>query len=313
MSEQVMSAQAPLRERTSAYLHDLQSRLCAQLGDLDGVGDFKPDGWGHPGGGGGITAVLTDGDLFEQAVVNTSTVWGEFEAAALRELGGVERHFFATGISVILHPRSPMVPTVHANARYFERGRDAWFGGVSDLTPYYPYKEDAIHFHRHWKAVCDRHDPGYYARFKRWCDEYFSLAHRGEMRGIGGIFFDDLRDDLGKIFAFVHDFGDSFLEAYVPIAQRRRGEPYGERERQFQLYRRGRYAEFNLLYDRGTRFGLVTRGRTESILAALPPLARWQYNWQPPTGSREAQAAAFFQPHDWIAEGEGRVAPPPET
>jgi coproporphyrinogen III oxidase len=288
--------------RVQDWVDELQRDLIRELEHLDGAGRFVLDVWQRPGGGGGVTAVITNGALFERAGVNHSAVWGDFSDIALERMGGKERRFFATGISLVLHPHNPMVPTVHANFRYFERGDDAWFGGGSDLTPYYPYEEDARHFHRALKAVCDRHDPSYYKRFKAWCDDYFLLPHRGEMRGVGGIFFDDLRTDLEKTFAFARDCGAGFLESYIPIVQRRRNEPYGERERQFQLYRRGRYVEFNLIYDRGTSFGLATQGRTESILMSLPPLARWEYDWTPEPGSREEAALRFLQPRDWAAE-----------
>jgi len=194
-----------------------------------------------------------------------------------------------------------MVPTLHANFRYLERGSGAWFGGGSDLTPYYPYEEDVRYFHATWKSVCERHDAAFYPKFKRWCDEYFYIPHRGEMRGVGGIFFDSLSGDLEKTFAFVSAcMRTGVMPAYAPILARRRGEPSGERERAFQLYRRGRYVEFNLVYDRGTAFGLATSGRAESILMSLPPLARWEYDWQPEPGSREAAAAAYFQPRAWL-------------
>ena len=286
-------------QRVQAWVLATQRALIDELERMDGHGRFALDQWRRPGGGGGTSAVMTGGDLFEQAGVNYSAVWGEFGDDALARMGGTERRFYATGVSVVLHPKSPMVPTVHANYRYFERGADAWFGGGSDLTPYYPYEEDARHFHRAWKRVCDQHDTAYYPRFKQWCDEYFYLPHRAEMRGIGGIFFDDLRGDLEETFAFVRDCAAAFVPAYAPIVQRRHNEPYGERERAFQLYRRGRYVEFNLLYDRGTSFGLATHGRTESILMSLPPLARWQYQWMPEPGSREATSVQYFQPRDW--------------
>ncbi len=289
-----------LGRRAQAFFESLQTSLCEQLERLDATSQFQLDRWVRPGGGGGLTAVLAGDGLFEKAGVNTSAVWGEFDDAALRKLGGTERRFFAAGLSLVLHPLSPMVPTVHANLRYFQRGDDAWFGGGSDLTPYYPHEEDAIHFHRTWKGVCDKHDPSYYSRFKPWCDQYFFIPHRGETRGVGGIFFDDLRGDLDATFAFVRDCGNAILEAYAPIVVRRRGEPYGERERQFQLYRRGRYVEFNLVYDRGTTFGLATQGRAESILMSLPPLARWEYGYQPEAGSREAHALFYLKPRDWL-------------
>ena len=283
-----------------AWVEETQADLCTLLEACDGSGRFVRDAWERPGGGGGVTAVMSDGGVFEQAGVNSSAVWGEFDDVALEKLGGEERRFYATGVSLVLHPRSPMVPTVHANFRYFERGDDRWFGGGSDLTPYYPYDEDCRHFHEVWKSACDRHDPQHYARFKRWCDEYFTLPHRGEMRGIGGIFFDYLRADFSADFAFVQDCGASFIHAYAPIVERRRVEPSGDRERQFQLYRRGRYVEFNLIYDRGTAFGLATGGRTESILMSLPPLARWQYGFVPEPGSREERAVSYLQPRDWV-------------
>jgi coproporphyrinogen III oxidase len=199
----------------------------------------------------------------------------------------------------VFHPQNPLVPAVHANFRYLEKGDAQWFGGGMDLTPYYPYAEDARHFHQTIKLACDRHDRDFYTRFKKWCDEYFMLKHRGEMRGVGGIFFDYLEGDREKHFAFVQDAGNAFLDAYLPIARRRTDESYGEHERQYQLYRRGRYVEFNLLYDRGTIFGLETRGRTESILMSLPPLVRWVYDFRPEPGSREEKALEFYQPRDW--------------
>ena len=290
-----------LRARVATWVEQTQADYVAALEGLDGRARFVHDVWDRPGGGGGVTAVLSDGALFERAGVNRSAVWGEFDDAMLARLGGDERTFFATGISLVLHPRSPMVPTVHANFRYLERGSDAWFGGGSDLTPYYPYEDDVRHFHRAWKTVCDRHDPSYYARFKSWCDRYFYLPHRAEMRGVGGIFFDDLRGDLERLFEFVRDCGSGFLGAYAPIVDRRRDERWTDQERDFQLYRRGRYVEFNLLYDRGTSFGLATHGRTESILMSLPPLARWAYSFAPPAGTREAEALRYLQPRDWVS------------
>ena len=295
-----MSLATAFGERVQAWVEATHQKLREALEALDGGARFRVDAWERPGGGGGVSSVLTDGGLFERAGINRSAVWGEFAETALARIGGTERRFYATGVSVVLHPRSPMVPTIHANFRYFERGADAWFGGGSDLTPYYPYEEDARHFHSVWKEVCDRRGAGLYGRFKRWCDEYFFLPHRGEMRGIGGIFFDDLRDDPEGTFLFVRDCADAFLRAYAPIVERRRGEPYGDRERQFQLFRRGRYVEFNLAYDRGTAFGLATQGRTESILMSLPPVARWEYCWTPEPGSREEAALRFLQPREWI-------------
>jgi len=291
-----------LSTRASAYFEALQREICDALAALDGQAVFRRDRWQRDGGGGGLSMVAADGAVFEKAGVNTSAVWGQLDDRALQALGGSDRSFFATGISLVLHPRSPMVPAIHANLRYLERGSSAWFGGGSDLTPIYPYAEDARDFHRAWKATCDRHDPAYYPRFKAWCDEYFYLPHRREMRGVGGIFFDELGGELESHFAYVRDCGSTIVDAYRPIVERRRAEPYAERERAFQLYRRGRYVEFNLIYDRGTSFGLATGGRTESILMSLPPLARWEYDWRPQPDSREERALQYFQPRDWIGD-----------
>jgi coproporphyrinogen III oxidase len=287
------------REKAEAYFKNLQDRISQGIEELDG-NRFREDAWSREGGGGGRTRVLEEGAVFEKAGVNFSSVHGSLPAefAAKIPLGsGTE--FFATGVSLVFHPRSPMVPAVHANFRYLEKGEASWFGGGMDLTPCYPHAEDAQHFHRTIKQACARHNPDFYPRFKKWCDEYFALRHRGEMRGIGGVFFDYLEGDTDRHFAFVCDLGDSFLNAYLPIARRRMNEPSGERERQYQLYRRGRYVEFNLLYDRGTIFGLETRGRTESILMSLPPLVRWVYDFKPEPGSAEAAGLEFFQPRDW--------------
>jgi coproporphyrinogen III oxidase len=294
-----------MRERAAAYFRDLQDRICIALSDIDGREHFREDLWQRPGGGGGRTRVLTDGGVFEKAGVNFSDVTGQLSEEFARQIPGEGRDFSATGISLVLHPRSPMVPTVHANFRFLTKGAKQWFGGGADLTPYYPYRQDVIHFHRVWKGVCERHAPPVdHAHFKKWCDEYFFLAHRGEARGVGGIFFDYLEGDLEKVFAFVRDAGDAFLEAYLPIVRRRKEEAYTERERAFQEYRRGRYVEFNLIYDRGTIFGLKTGGRTESILMSLPPVARWQYDYRPEAGSREAELYEILKPRDWAAEKE---------
>jgi coproporphyrinogen III oxidase len=288
------------REKTEAYFKELQDRITAGIEDLDGT-PFREDSWSREGGGGGRTRILENANVLEKAGVNFSSVHGNLpeEFAAKIPLGS-GTSFFATGVSLVFHPQSPMVPAVHANFRYLEKGDAAWFGGGMDLTPCYPFAEDATHFHRTIKSVCDRHDPQFYPKFKKWCDEYFTLKHRKEMRGIGGLFFDYLDGDRDRNFAFVEEMGNAFLEAYVPIARRRMNEPFGDEERQYQLYRRGRYVEFNLLYDRGTIFGLETRGRTESILMSLPPLVRWVYDYKPAPGSREAQALEVFQPKDWV-------------
>jgi coproporphyrinogen III oxidase len=295
-----------LADRAAAHFRALQDRIVAGLEAVDGGGRFGADAWRRAGGGGGVTRVLADGGLFEKAGVAWSDVFGELppELAALGPGDG--RTFRATGVSLVLHPRSPRVPAVHANFRYVEKGDARWFGGGADLTPCYLRVEDVVHFHRAWKDVCDRHVVADHARFKAWCDEYFFLPHRGEARGAGGIFFDDLGrnapdDGLEEVFAFVRDAGDTFLPAYVPIATRRKDEPWGEREREWQLFRRGRYVEFNLLHDRGTIFGLRTGGRTESILMSLPPLVRWVYDRAVDAGSPEAEMLDALRPRDWLA------------
>ncbi len=292
------------REHVAKYFRELQDRICAVVEELDGSGRFREDVWDRAGGGGGRTRVLANGGVFEKAGVNFSDVAGQFSEGFAREVPGEGRDFTASGVSLVLHPFNPYVPTVHANFRFLTKGNKQWFGGGGDLTPYYPFREDAIHFHKTWKAVCERHSAvADYARFKQWCDEYFFLAHRNEPRGIGGIFFDYLEGDLERLFAFVQDCGAAFLDAYVPIARRRKDVPYGEPERAFQANRRGRYVEFNLIYDRGTQFGLKTGGRTESILMSLPPLARWEYDYSPAPGSREAELYEYLRPRDWAEEG----------
>jgi coproporphyrinogen III oxidase len=292
-----------MRDQIVSYLRDLQDRICDGLAELDGRARFREDAWQREGGGGGRTRVLTDGAVFEKAGVNFSDVWGQFSEEFAQQIPGEGRDFTAVGVSLVLHPRNPFVPTVHANFRFLTKGKKQWFGGGADLTPYYPFREDVIHFHRVWKAVCERHAPLIdYLRLKKWCDEYFFLPHRNEARGVGGIFFDYLEGDLERLFAFVRDCGDHFLEAYLPIARRRKDLAYGERERAFQEFRRGRYVEFNLIYDRGTLFGLKTGGRTESILMSLPPVVRWLYDYRPEPGSREAELYEYLKPRDWARE-----------
>ncbi|MEX0820927.1 MAG: oxygen-dependent coproporphyrinogen oxidase [Rhodothermales bacterium] len=293
--------------RMQAFVEELQRVILDGLERLDDGRAFRKDRWERPGGGGGITAVLAEGRVFEKAGVNTSAVYGELPKR-MTEVLGVDPHpFFATGLSLVIHPRNPHVPTVHANFRYFGLGEDLadpidqWFGGGADLTPYYPVLEDARHFHRVWKDVCDAHKVADYEHFKRQCDEYFYLPHREEARGIGGIFFDYMRDTPEATFAFVKEAGASFMDAYVPIVKRRCDEPYGERERAYQAVRRGRYVEFNLLYDRGTKFGIETQGRTESILMSLPPAAHWHYDWHADSNSPEERALWYFEPRDWLA------------
>lgn len=289
--------------RAAAFFQELQERICTALETLDG-GRFREDLWQREGGGGGRTRVLAGGGVFEKAGVNFSLVHGEMAPEFAAQVPGAGREFTATGISLVLHPRSPLVPTVHANFRFLSKGEREWFGGGCDLTPYYPFRADVIHFHRVWRDVCERHvgivD---YRRLKAWCDEYFFLPHRNEPRGVGGIFFDYLEGEWEQSFAFVRDCGAAFLDAYPPIVLRRQHEPYGERERAFQEFRRGRYVEFNLLYDRGTLFGLKTGGRIESILMSLPPVVRWEYDYHPEPGSREAELyEVYLKPRNWSEE-----------
>ena len=293
----------PLRTRAADYFRSLQDRICATLEDIDGRARFHEDLWQREGGGGGRTRVLADGAVFEKAGVNFSDVFGQFSEEFARSIPGEGRDFTAAGISLVLHPRSPLVPTVHANFRFLTKGEKQWFGGGADLTPYYPFREDVVHFHKVWKSVCMRYPaPVDYVRFKKWCDDYFYLPHRGEARGVGGIFFDYLEGDFAALLAFVKDAGNAFLDAYLPIVRRRRHLTYTEKQRAFQEYRRGRYAEFNLIYDRGTLFGLKTGGRTESILMSLPPVARWEYDYQPETGSPESEIYEYLKPRDWAEE-----------
>lgn len=301
-------------EAVLGYLRDLQDRLCRELAALDGGDGFREDTWSHEGGGGGRTRVLEDGRLFEKAGVNFSHVRGSSlpAAASARRPAFAGRAFEATGVSLVLHPLSPHVPTTHMNVRFFlatAPGVDPawWFGGGFDLTPYYAHEEDARHWHRTAKRLCEPFGETIYPRFKQWCDEYFYLRHRHEPRGIGGLFFDDF-DELGfsASFSLTRAIGDGFLDAYRPIVERRRDTPWGDRERAFQLYRRGRYVEYNLVYDRGTLFGLQSGGRVESILMSLPPLVAWHYDWHAEPGSPEARLAEhFLVPREWT-EGDDR-------
>ncbi len=292
-----------------AYLLELQDRICESLESLDGTARFVEEQWRRPQGGGGRTRVIADGAVFEKGGVNFSHVQGDAlppSASAQRpELAG--RSFRALGVSLVLHPRNPYVPTSHANVRLFvAESPDAppvwWFGGGYDLTPYYPFDADCRHWHSTAQEACVAFGQDRYPRFKQWCDEYFYLPHRQETRGVGGLFFDDL-NALGfeREFAFLGAVGDISLPAYVPIVERRLPLVHGERERTFQLYRRGRYVEFNLVYDRGTLFGLQSGGRTESILMSLPPLVRWGYDWRPEPGSPEARLSEYLTPRDWLA------------
>lgn len=280
----------------------LQDAICDGITDADGKAKFEEENWTRAEGGGGRTRILKEGGVFEKAGVNFSSVSGPMPEKLVKAMNVAPADFFATGISLVLHPFSPMIPTVHANFRYFEMSSgDAWFGGGTDLTPYYLFDEDAVHFHKTLKTICDKHSPEYYTKFKKWCDEYFFIKHRGESRGIGGLFFDYQRDDLEKFFQFVQDCGNAFLDGYLPIVKKRMNEPFGEREKNFQLIRRGRYVEFNLVYDRGTLFGLETQGRTESILMSLPTLAKWEYNYTPEKGSREEKLVEILKkPKEWV-------------
>ncbi len=290
------------------YLKGLQQRIVAELERLDGT-PFRRDAWKRPEGGGGETRVIEEGGLFERGGVAFSHVSGAnlppSASAARPQLAG--RAFEAMGVSLVLHPRNPFCPTVHMNVRFFAAtAPDAdpvfWFGGGMDLTPYYGFEEDCVHFHRTCRDALTPFGPDWHPRFKRWCDEYFFLRHRSEPRGIGGVFFDDLNEPgFDTSFAMARSIGDHFLPAYAPIAGRRRDLPYGERERDFQAYRRGRYVEFNLVWDRGTLFGLQSGGRTESILMSMPPLARWRYDWRPEAGSPEERLVReFLKPRDWL-------------
>ena len=294
-------------EAVRTYLTDLQNRIVARLTELDGL-DFHRDSWQRDAGGGGTSCVIENGHLFERGGVNFSHVMGErlppSASAGRPELAG--RSFQAMGVSLVLHPRNPYVPTVHMNVRFFvaeQAGAQPvwWFGGGMDLTPYYGFEEDAVHFHRTCRGALTPFGADWHPRFKQWCDEYFFLKHRGEPRGVGGVFFDDLSEPgFDTSFAMMRSVGDAFLDAYAPIAERRRQLAYGERERDFQAYRRGRYVEFNLVFDRGTLFGLQSGGRTESILMSLPPIVKWRYDWRPAPGSPEAKLyEVFLVPRDW--------------
>lgn len=297
-------------ESVKKYLLDLQDRLCSVLENEEPEARFAEENWVHAGGGGGRTRVLSDGEVFEQGGVNFSHVYGETlpAAATAKRPALAQRSFQAVGVSLVLHPRNPFVPTSHANVRFFlaEKKNEPpvwWFGGGFDLTPYYPFEEDVIHWHRTARSACEPYGNEVYLNYKRWCDEYFFLKHRNETRGVGGLFFDDLNEwGFERCFAFHRSVGDHFAPAYLPIVSKRKDTPYGKRERDFQLYRRGRYVEFNLIYDRGTLFGLQSGGRTESILMSLPPAANWRYNWKPEPGSpEEALYNRYLQPRDWLA------------
>ncbi len=315
------SADAPSADRpdlgaVKSYLLNLQTSICTALQEEDGQAAFREDNWQRQPedgsvvqGGGGRSKVLRDGQVFEQAGVNFSHVSGQqlppSATAARPELAG--RGFEALGVSLVMHPKNPHIPTSHANVRFFlaeKEGEPAvwWFGGGYDLTPYYPVLDDVLHWHQTAQAACLPFGEGVYPRYKEWCDRYFYLKHRGETRGVGGLFYDDLNEwGFERSFAFTRAVGDSFVSAYRPIVQRRKHTPWTEQQRQFQLYRRGRYVEFNLVYDRGTLFGLQSGGRTESILMSLPPLVRWEYDWQPEPATPEAELYRdYLRPRDWL-------------
>ncbi|HIF9078051.1 TPA: oxygen-dependent coproporphyrinogen oxidase [Photobacterium damselae] len=297
------------KEAVKTFLLQLQDQICRALEQQDGVAQFEQDDWQREQGGGGRTRVLRHGQVFEQAGVNFSHVFGvEMPASATAhrpELAG--RRFEAMGVSLVIHPHNPYVPTSHANVRFFiaEKEGEApvwWFGGGFDLTPFYPFAEDCLHWHQIAHQLCQPFGDAVYSQHKDWCDRYFFLPHRNETRGIGGLFFDDLNQwEFDKCFAYIQAVGQGYLDAYLPIVEKRKSHCFGERERQFQLYRRGRYVEFNLVYDRGTLFGLQSGGRTESILMSMPPLARWEYDYQVEPNSAEAELYQYYlKPRNWI-------------
>ncbi len=304
-------SQQPDIQAVKDYLISLQERICQRLEAVDGQASFIRDSWQRPEGGGGISRVLADGGVIEKGGVNFSHVMGETMPASATahrpHLAGAP--WQAMGVSLVIHPNNPYVPTSHANVRFFiatpeDSAPVYWFGGGYDLTPYYGFEEDCVHWHRTAKAACQPFGDSVYADYKRWCDDYFYLKHRQEPRGVGGLFFDDYNTgDFDRDFAFMQAVGDSYIEAYEPIVRRRMDQPWGEREREFQLYRRGRYVEFNLVYDRGTLFGLQSGGRTESILMSLPPLVRWDYDRRPEPGTEEARLTEYFLTgRDWLEE-----------
>lgn len=291
------------------YLLSLQDSICAALETEEPSACFVEDAWRREEGGGGRTRVLTDGEVFEQGGVNFSHVSGFSlpPSATAKRPELANRQYEAMGVSLVIHPRNPYVPTSHANVRFFIAKKDGeptiwWFGGGFDLTPFYPFREDVVHWHQTAREACQPFGAEQYARYKKWCDEYFFLKHRGETRGVGGLFFDDLSEpDFATAFGFMQSVGNHYIPAYLPIVRKCKNTAYGERERNFQLYRRGRYVEFNLVYDRGTLFGLQSGGRTESILMSMPPAAHWRYNWQPEPGSPEAELYdTYLKPQNWL-------------
>ena len=299
-----------MKEQFLAYIKDLQNTITSKIEAIDGGATFKQDLWERPQGGGGRTRVIENGNVFEKGGVNTSEVFGELPESMQAYFGVKEANFFACGLSLVLHPLNPMVPTVHANWRYFEMYNkqgvliDQWFGGGQDLTPYYLFEKDAKHFHQTCKAACDIHDPLFYPKYKARCDEYFYNPHREEGRGVGGLFFDyckkSTKMQIKDWYNFVTQIGDSFLEAYTPIVEKRKGLPYTPEQKDWQEIRRGRYVEFNLVHDKGTLFGLKTNGRIESILMSLPPSVQWRYDHQPESGSEEEKLITVLKnPVNW--------------
>lgn len=297
------------RDQTQEHFRKLQNDISSSIGAIDGGKSFREDTWSYTAGamrsdrtGGGITRVLEHGTIFEKAGVNFSAVESLLTKKLAARMEIEPQTIFATGISLVLHPHNPMIPAIHMNLRYLElQNGDAWFGGGTDLTPSYMYAEDIKQFHTSLKDLCDRYDPAWYAEFKKNCDEYFYLKHRNETRGVGGIFFDYQRREPGMMFEFIKDLGNHFIDIYRPIVERRKQEPWGDMEKQWQEVRRGRYVEFNLMYDRGTLFGIETEGRTESILMSLPPVARWGYDLRPKPGSRESELLEILHhPRSWV-------------
>ena len=298
-------------DQVRGYLLKLQDSICAAIDKLDDSATFREDNWLRDEGGGGRSRVMEGGTVFEKAGINFSHVFGSSlppsATAARPELAG--RSFQALGVSLVIHPRNPYVPTSHANVRFFVAEKENadpvwWFGGGFDLTPYYGFEEDAVHWHQQAHDACSPFGDDVYPRYKKWCDEYFYLKHRDEARGIGGLFFDDLNEGgFEHCFSFMQGIGDHYLPAYLPVVERRMATPYGEHEKDFQRYRRGRYVEFNLVYDRGTLFGLQSGGRTEAILMSLPPEVSWRYDWHPEPGTPEADLyKSFLKPRDWLAK-----------
>jgi coproporphyrinogen III oxidase len=307
-----------MKNKFYTYIQTLQNQICKGLEDIDGVAKFREDIWDRPEGGGGRTRVIENGQVFEKGGVNISAVHGKLPEAMQKMFNVGEADFFACGLSLVIHPKNPMVPTVHANWRYFEmydtstelstgsrKVINSWFGGGQDLTPYYLFEEDAIHFHQTCKTACDKHNPDFYPKYKKQCDDYFWNAHRNEARGIGGLFFDYLKETetmkMEDWYNFVTEVGNSFLEAYLPIVAKRKDLPFTSEQRTWQEIRRGRYVEFNLVHDKGTLFGLKTNGRIESILMSLPPHVQWHYDHHPVVGSEEEKVVKVLEkPVDWL-------------